>query len=245
MLWLRTHLSHCCCRETIRQALLRLKMSWKKAKKLLSKADPVKRAAFVEQIQTLLKQANNDELLLVYIDEAHIHQDVEPGYGWSRRGERFWVGSSSPGLSAKASFYGIYVYNEGQVKIWPYDRANSILTTNVLERLRLAHPERRMVLVWDGAGYHRGKLVKQTAERLKIELVPLPGYSPDFMPVEALWRWVRQLCTSERCHASRDDLLNVVADFEACINQDPCALADRLWVKDHLNPEEEALRLAA
>ena len=31
-------------------------------------------------------------------------------------------------------------------------------------------------------------MVREAAEALQIDLVPLPGYSPDFMPVEALWR---------------------------------------------------------
>jgi hypothetical protein len=34
------------------------------------------------------------------------------------RGERFHIASSSPGLSAKVSFYGLYLYNEGQVRLW-------------------------------------------------------------------------------------------------------------------------------
>jgi hypothetical protein len=46
---------------------------------------------------------------LVYLDEAHIHQDVDLGYGWGERGKRFHVASSSPGLAAKVSFYGLYV----------------------------------------------------------------------------------------------------------------------------------------
>jgi hypothetical protein len=29
--------------------------------------------------------------------------------------------------------------------------------------------------------------------------------------------------------------------FEAGVNADPCAVADRLWVKNHLDPEEEKL----
>src|SRR3954452_11227616 len=43
-----------------------------------------------------------------------------PGRGsrlWAERGERFWVASSSPGLSARVSFYGLYLYNEGQVRL--------------------------------------------------------------------------------------------------------------------------------
>jgi hypothetical protein len=39
-----------------------------------------------------------------------------------------------------------------------------------------------------------------------------------------------------------DHLTRRLAAFQARINQEPCALADRLWVKDHLDPEEEKLR---
>jgi hypothetical protein len=52
--------------------------------------------------------AQRDRHELVYVDEAHIHQDVDPGYGWGVRGIPFHVASSSPGLSAKVSFYGLY-----------------------------------------------------------------------------------------------------------------------------------------
>src|SRR4051794_40494794 len=41
----------CCCRETIRTALHRRKLSWKKAKKLLGRADPERRQAFIEQLR--------------------------------------------------------------------------------------------------------------------------------------------------------------------------------------------------
>ena len=96
-----------CCRETIRAALHRLKLSWKKAKKLLGRADPERRQTFIEQLQDVLAGAQRDQHLLVYVYEAHIHQDADLGYGWAKRGERFFVASSSPGLSAKLSFYGL------------------------------------------------------------------------------------------------------------------------------------------
>ena len=95
-----------CCRETVRAALHRLKLSWKKAKKLLGRADPERRQAFIEQLQGVLDGAQRDQHLLVYVDEAHIHQDADLGYGWAERGQRLWVASSSPGLSARVSSLG-------------------------------------------------------------------------------------------------------------------------------------------
>jgi Winged helix-turn helix len=112
--WVRERFGISCCRETIRAALHRLELSWKKAKKLLGRADPARRQAFIARVQDLLAGAQRARHLLVYLDEAHVHQDVDLGYGWAARGQRFWVASSSPGLSAKLSFYGLYLYNEGQ-----------------------------------------------------------------------------------------------------------------------------------
>jgi hypothetical protein len=62
-----------------------------------------------------------------------------------------------------------------------------------------------------------------------------------FMPVEALWRWLR--VTYQHCHASLDGLETSVADFQDKINQDPIALADRLALKLQINPAVEKLRI--
>ncbi len=233
-----------CCRETIRRALHRLELSWKKARKLLGRADPQRRAAFLAQVQDLLADAQRERHLLVYLDEAHIHQDAGLGYGWSACGQRFWVGSHSPRLADKLSFYGLYLYNEGEVRLWPYARANAEHTIDVLHRLRAEWPDQPLMLVWDGAPYHRAKAVREAATALQIELVPLPGYSPDFMPVEALWRWLREDVTYHHRHRTAEDLSRRVAAFEARLNQAPCAVADRLSVKDRLDPEEEKLRFS-
>jgi len=242
--WVRERFGLRCCRETIRAALRRLDLSWKKAKQLLSRADPEKRHAFVKHVEDLLAGAQRDRYLLVYWDEAHIHQETDLGYGWAPRGQRFWVTSCSPGLSAKLSFYGLYLYNEGAVRLWPYPRANSMHTIEALRRLRAEWPDCPMIVLWDGAPYHRAACVREAAAALHIDIVPLPGYSPDFMPVEALWRWLREDVTYHYCHPTSEDLRRRVGEFEADINQDPYAVADRLVVKDHLDPEEEKLRFS-
>src|ERR671917_427078 len=191
-----------------------------------------------------IRTAQRDQHLVVFLDEAHIHQDCDLGYGWAERGQRFWVASRSPGLSARVSFYGLYLYNEGQVRLWPYSRANGEHTIDVLRRLRAEAPDRTLIVLWDGAPYHRAKAVREIATTLGIELIRLPGYSPDLMPVEALWRWLREDVTYHRCHASRDDLTRRIAAFQARVNQEPFVLADRLWVKDRPDPEEEKLRFS-
>jgi hypothetical protein len=67
--WVRERFGLVCCRETIRAALHRRTLSWTKAKKLLGRACPERREAFVEQLQGVLDGAQRDQHLLVYVDE--------------------------------------------------------------------------------------------------------------------------------------------------------------------------------
>ena len=239
--WCKEKWGFTCSRETVRRVLKRNNISWKKAKKLLNRADPEKRANYLKQLEPLLQQATKQEKLIVYIDEAHIHQETDIGNGWSTKGDRFFVSSHSPGFS-KVTFYGLYYYNEGQVRIWPYPRGNKQHTVNVLERIRQENPEREVTIIWDGASYHRASDVCEAARKLKIELVLLPPYSPDFMPVEALWRWFREDLTYHYCYKTQDELVKAAGAFCAKINQMPVELADRLHSRESIDEAEEALR---
>ena len=241
--WVKDTFAIDCCRDTLRKVVKELGFSWKKARKLLNKGNPDKRAAFLTRLEGLLDEALHERCLLVYIDEAHVHLDTDEGYGWSIKGKRFWVSSSSPGLE-KVSFYGLYLYNLGQVRILPYERANRFTTVDVLKRLRVEFPEVPIKLIWDGASYHRARLVQEVAETLDITLEPLPAYSPDFMPVEHLWQWLREDVTYHTCYDHKADLIAQVDRFQARINADPIAIADRLWVRSHLDPNEEKLRVS-
>lgn len=242
--WIESQFGCRVSRETVRQALKRLGFSWKKATALLNRATTAAREAFVAPLHALLQRTLGPEPpLLVYLDEAHIHQEADLGYGWAPIGERLWVGSHTPGLSAKVSFYGAYFDHAGQVAIWDFPCGNTEHTLTVLRRLREREPTRELILIWDGAPYHRAGAVRALAEERSITLLPLPSDSPDFRPVEALWRWLREDVTYHHCHTTAAELITRVWDFTQTINADPFTVADRLWTKTTLNPEEEKLRI--
>ena len=96
--------------------------------------------------------------------------------------------------------------------------------------------------MWDGASWHTAHFVRDAGVRLDLNIIQMPAYSPDFMPVEALWRWFREDITYHHCHKTAEDLLEAANHFVDRINQNPEEVADRLWAKDALDDEEERMR---
>jgi len=48
--------------------------------------------------------------------------------------------------------------------------------------------------------------------RKTLTLLFLPPYSPDFNPIERVWKLTRRLATHNRFFASLDDVVNAVSD---------------------------------
>ena len=142
------------------------------------------------------------------------------------------------------SWDGIYFYNQGRVQLYPYDRANSETPVELLETLRRELSVAPLTVLGEGASCHRAQAVVQRAEEVGINRLPLPGYSPAFMPVEHLWQGVREDVTYHACDDRREELIAQLEPFQREINATPYAVADRLWVKTHLDPEEEKLRVS-
>ena len=243
--WIQKNHNIRCCRETVRKALLELDFSWKKFRKILNKANPKKRAEYVEKITKCFENATAGKENLVFIDEAHPHLDCDEGYGWTVKGKRAWVSSDSPGLK-KVSFYGLYFYNQARVQMEPFLAANGDNTIEVLKKIRAAFSkEENVTVIWDNVSYHHSAKVVDAAKELNINLLYLPSYSPDFMPVEHLWQWTREDVTYQACYKDEVALIEQVRKFAAFINTTPLEIADRLWVKKSIDSDEEKLRFSA
>lgn len=230
------------CREVVRQQLHRMGMSFKKAKKLLVRANPVKRAEYMARLQVLLEEAQRGERTLVFWDPAHVRQDTDPGYGWGPRSCPLYIASRSPKRGAKVTLFGAYIYNTGQVWIKPDERANSRTVRNALFDLKnhLADAP-KITVIADNANYLKNKTNHAFALRHKIEVIHIPAYSPDLMPVEELWNWFRQEVTRNTVFDNTDQIIQDMRRFVERVNTEPCKVADRLVVLEELNPDFEKL----
>ena len=229
-------------RNSIRRVLRRAKLTWKKVKKRLGKAKPEKRAAHVDELLKLFAAVCDGEVILVYVDEVHVHRDLDLGYTWGRKGQRLWRTSDGPRRSDRRNAYGAYDFTHGECLLWQdgwCDGERTVRFLRELVRWRAGQPG-RLVLIWDNAPCHVAKLVTAEAARLGITIVKLPGYSPDLNPIERLWDWMREEVTRGFCHQSVAELIEACQAFIERVNRDPVALVDRLWPKFELDPEFEA-----
>ncbi|MFM7315803.1 MAG: transposase, partial [bacterium] len=79
------------------------------------------------------------------------------------------------------------------------------------------------------------------AQELSIEIIALPGYSPDLNPIEGLWKWVREDFTQLCCYPSITALFDACKIFIERINKKPIDMVNRLWPRFELDPEVEKL----
>lgn len=197
-------------------------------------------------MEALYAQLCAGNVRLLYLDEAHLHRDLETGYTWATTGETAWRKSNCPPLAERINCYGAYDFAQGQCLIWQDGPCNQEQTVAFLARLAewLGEVTTPIVLVWDGAPWHRARSVQQAALRLGFTILQLPGYSPDLNPIEQLWKWMRNEVTQHHCHASVSALYAACLAFITRINAAPDQLVKRLWPKFELDPAYEKLLIS-
>jgi transposase len=140
----------------------------------------------------ILRQARQRKALLLFGDEASFAQWGSLSYTWAPKGKQPEVRTSGKRKGYKV--FGLIDYFSGQFFYQAQEgRFNSESYTAFLCDV-LSHTRRHVVVLQDGARYHTSTAMKHFfaahAERLTIE--QLPAYSPDFNPIEHLWKKVKK-----------------------------------------------------
>ena len=183
---------------------------------------------------------------MIYVDEAHLHRDMGLGYTWAPRDKPAWCPSGSASLAERINWYGAYDFSHGQCFIWNEGACNQAHTIEFLHHVAdwIGDEPSSVVLIWDGAPWHRSKDVQATTAKLGFTLMTLPAYSPDLNPIEGLWKGMREEVTRNFCHASMRHLFDACKGFIERINAHPQQLVSRLWPTFELDPEFEKFLLS-
>ena len=197
--------------------LHRLGFVVKRPIKRLLKADETKRAAFVAAYATLRREAPTSGAKHFFVDEAHFYADVDAHGTWVLKGTPALIDSTSPRYGEKASYYSAVCLETGEVEALPLEGNSSALTSvSFLQPLRARHTT-PLVVFWDNAPAHGGDPLREYLRTpdLRLRLVRLPAYSPDFNAAEPLWDWVREDVTANTCFGTAANVRAHVDPFFA------------------------------
>jgi len=195
--------------------LHRLGFVLKRPKKRLLKANPERRASFVREYALLRATAAETGAKIFFVDEAHFYADVDLRGRWVLQGEPALVGSTCRRYGEKASYYSAVCLETGEVEAMELD-GNSCAETSVafLRHLRANHAG-PLVILWDNGPAHGGDALRAylATPDLRLRLVRLPSYSPDFNPDEAIWGWIREEVTANTYFGTKATVQQHVGQF--------------------------------
>jgi transposase len=144
---------------------------------------------------TVLWKARQRKALLLFGDEASFAQWGSLSYTWAPKGHQPEVPTS--GIRKAYKVFGLIDYFSGRFFYKAQTgRFNSDSYAAFLRDV-LTQTTQHIFVIQDGARDHTSKAMAQffTAHAARVTPVQLPAYSPDFNPIEYLWKKVKKLAT--------------------------------------------------
>ena len=125
--------------------------------------------------------------------------------GWSRVGHPA-LGTIS-GRNARRTLFGALNVTTGELVCLPLLRCRADDIVAALVELGTVRPGVPKLLIWDNAPPHHPHRVRDAATAAGITLAFLPFRSPELMPLEELWRGMKQTVAANRCYTSLEALI--------------------------------------
>ena len=176
----------------IAELLKNLGLSYQKARFVAADADPKKRKQWREKTwPALLKEAQEKRAYLLFGDEASFPQWGTLTYTWAPRGQQPLVKTSGKRKGYKV--FGLIDYFTGRFFYQcTQERLTSASYQEFLQAV-LAKTRKPLILVQDGAKYHTSKSTRAFFARYahRLTVFDLPSYSPDYNPIEKLWKKIK------------------------------------------------------
>jgi transposase len=147
-------------------------------------------AAFLqEKLEPQLEQARRGRRQVYFVDAAHFVFAPFLGCVWCA--VRLFVRAAS-GRKRYNVLGALDAVTHRLIRVTNFDYINAESVCALLHAVAEASVELPITLVLDNARYQKCALVQGLAASLGIELLYLPGYSPNLNLIERLWRFVRK-----------------------------------------------------
>lgn len=135
-----------------------------------------------------IKQAWDDqEVVILAEDEMHLSTQTTVQKIWLPQGEYPKIEVARK--RDARSIYGFLNIKTGTEHAFKTKWQNMYITATIIHEVRKLYPDRKILFVWDQAGWHKGseaqKAIKQDGN---IETIYFPTAAPDENPQEHVWK---------------------------------------------------------
>jgi len=147
---------------------------------------------------------------VLFVDECHLLSGDIQGYVWGRRGE----GVEVPLVNERErqTYYGALDLKSKQVFLEAHRQGDTQSTLEYLRFLQEQLPGKRLVILWDGASYHRAKEIRSflaevneglDPDEWRIHCIQFAPNDPRQNPIEDVWlrakNWLRRMSGLKPC----------------------------------------------
>jgi transposase len=195
------------------ELLRNLGFSFQKARFVSDHLDEEARRHWMKkEFPRILRQAKQLGTPLYFGDEAGFALWGSLSYTWARKGQQPQVKTTGLRKGYKVfgaiEFFSGHLVYQGTEARFQSDSYQSFLL-HLLSRV-----SGKIILIQDGARYHTSQSTREFLEQHQDRLVvyQLPSYSPDYNPIEYLWKKVKTKATHNRYFAEFVKLIQSVEE---------------------------------
>ena len=200
----------------LRNWLQRHGFSYKKPAIVPGKANKEQQQEWLGRYEKL-RQGLPENETICFIDGVHPTHNVQPAYGWIKRGIRKEIPANTS--RARLNLSGAIDVVSHNILIQEDQTLNAASTIRLFQKIEEAYPCKQKVHVFcDNASYYRNKMVKQFLSTSKIVLHFLPPYSPNLNPIERLWKWMKERVIYNTYYEHFEDFKGAVTGFFAVLS---------------------------
>tara|TARA_B100000700_G_scaffold13149_1_gene13248 strand:- start:169 stop:1272 length:1104 start_codon:yes stop_codon:yes gene_type:complete len=191
----------------IPELLRGLDLSFHKAVHYLVKKNEEKRSEWVkEKLPKIYEKHIKEGWRIFYQDEVGFQTEGTLAYSWGPKGEDIVV--KNKGRHGRENLMGAYEVGSGEFFYkMTFFKVNALRFKRFLCCLKRKHKNDKFIIISDNASFHKAKWFTawwKGTDWLRMEF--LPAYSPDFNPIERLWKWIKKEYTHNKCWSSKIDL---------------------------------------
>ena len=204
------------------ELLHNLGFSFQKAKFVSDHLDEERRHQWMTEVwPPILREAKRKGGMILFGDEAGFAQWGSLGYTWAPVGEQPVVQTTGKRKAYKA--FGVIDFFSGGLIYQGHEGRFTSASYQAFQEEVLARTTCHLFLIQDGAKYHTSKPLReffaQHADRLTV--YQLPSYSPDYNPIEFLWKNTKRRATHNRYFPEFEALIVSVEEALAYFAQHP------------------------